>query len=197
MLRHLGELTLAHARKSSLVNLLGWLGLALALDDRAEPTPEERLLRDLAIPAVVGRYGDCLQVYADECEAAGAPSVEELIERLGGARLMERIRTQRPAAERYPTSVARLEALIGSSAAPTLTESIDLLLGPGGAVAERRVAGRRPASQSAHAALDQGTGVLPGLRRRRGGRGAARASTRWTIRICERFRRRGGCCTSA
>jgi DNA polymerase III epsilon subunit family exonuclease len=108
VLRHLGELRLAQARKASLVNLLGWLGLALALDDRGEPTPEERLLRDLAVPAVLGRYGDCLQVYADECEAAGAPSVEELTERLGGARLMERIRTQKPAAERYPTSVARL-----------------------------------------------------------------------------------------
>mgnify|MGYP003299597868 CR=1 FL=1 len=31
----------------------------------------------------------------EEHEAAGAPSVEELTERLGGARLIERIRTQR------------------------------------------------------------------------------------------------------
>ena len=146
VLRHLGELKLAHARKSSLVNLLGWLGLALALDEQAEPTAEERLLRDLAVPAVLGRFTDCLQIYADECEAAGAPSVEELTERLGGARLMERIRTQRPPAERYPSSVTRLEALIGSSAAPTLDESIDLLLGrvalsrsDGSPVEDRRV----------------------------------------------------------
>ena len=146
VLRHLGELRLAQARKASLVNLLGWLGLALALDDRGEPTPEERLLRDLAIPAVLGRYGDCLQVYADECEAAGAPGVEELTERLGGARLMERIRAQRPAAERYPTSVARLEALIRSSAGETLADSIDQLLGrvalsrsDGSPVEDRRV----------------------------------------------------------
>ena len=44
--RHLGELRLVRARKTALVQLLGWLGLALALDDAADPSPEERLLRD-------------------------------------------------------------------------------------------------------------------------------------------------------
>jgi superfamily I DNA/RNA helicase len=146
VLRHLGELRLAQARKAALVNLLGWLGIALVLDEGADATPEERLLRDLAIPAVLGRFGDCLQVYADECEAADAPSVEELTERLGGARLMERIRAQRPAAERYPASVARLQALLASSAGETLADSIDQLLGrvalsrsDGSPVEDRRV----------------------------------------------------------
>ncbi len=131
VLRHLGALKLGRARRSALVQLLGWVGLALALDDQAEPSNEERLLRDVSLPATVGRYSDCLQIYAEEREAAGleALPVEELIERLGGARLIERIRTQRTAAERYPTSVARLAALVAASAAPTLAESIDLLLG--------------------------------------------------------------------
>ncbi len=146
VLRELGQLRLERARKSALVNLLGWLGLALALDRSTEPTAEERLLGELALPAVVGRYGDCLQVYAAECEAAGAPSVEELIERLGGARLMERIRTQRPPAERYPTSVGRITGLLAGCTAPTLMESIDLLLArvalsrsDGSAAEDRRV----------------------------------------------------------
>jgi DNA polymerase III epsilon subunit family exonuclease len=130
VLRHLGVLKLGRARRSALVHLLGWLGLALALDDSAEPSGEERLLRDLSLPATVGRYSDCLQVFAEEREVAGAaaPPVEELIERLGGARLIDRIRTQRSAAERYPSSVARLSALVAASGAPTLAESIDLLL---------------------------------------------------------------------
>ena len=112
MLRHLGELKLVRTRKTALPHLLGWLGLALALDAR-EPGAEERLLRELALPAALGRYGDCLEIYAEEREPAGsdAPTVEELIERLGGARLMERIRAGRTAAERYPSSVARLQAL--------------------------------------------------------------------------------------
>ncbi|CAN5869347.1 hypothetical protein BH24GEM1_BH24GEM1_22850 [soil metagenome] len=129
VMRHLGALKLARARRAALVQLLGWLGLALALDEPDEPTAEERLMREISLPATVGRYGDCLQVYAEEREMAGAPSVEALTERLGGARLIERIRTQRPVEERYPASVARLSALVASSAAPTLDESIDLLLG--------------------------------------------------------------------
>ena len=128
VMRHLGALKLARARRCALVQLLGWLGLALALDEGGDSTPEERLLRDLALPAAVGRYGDCLQVYAEECGAAGSPPLEELIERLGGARLVERIRTEKSAAERYPTSVARLGALVAAGVAPTLEESIDLLL---------------------------------------------------------------------
>ena len=128
VLRNLGDLKVARSRKAALPQLLGWLGLALALDD-AEPTAEEHVLKDLALPAALGRYGDCLELYAEECEAAGAPSVEELIERLGGRRLMDRIRTERSAAERYPASVARLQALVDASGAGTLDESIDLLLG--------------------------------------------------------------------
>ncbi len=128
VMRHLGTRKLGRARRVALVQMLGWLGLALALDNADEPSAEERMLREVALPATVGRYGDCLQVYAEEREAAGAPPVDELIERLGGARLIERIRTQRPIEERYPTSVARLSALVRASAAPTLVESIDLLL---------------------------------------------------------------------
>ncbi|HEX6105330.1 MAG TPA: UvrD-helicase domain-containing protein [Gemmatimonadales bacterium] len=127
VLRHLGDLKVERSRKAALAHLLGWLGLAMALDG-ADPTEEERVLRDIALPAVLGRYGDCLEIYADECEAAGAPSVEALIERLGGARLMERIRTQRSPSERYPASVARLQALVEASAAPTLDQSIDQLV---------------------------------------------------------------------
>ena len=147
VLRHLGELKLVRTRKTALPHLLGWLGLALALDAR-ERAGEERLLRELALPAALGRYGDCLEIYAEEREAAGgdAPTVEELIERLGGARLMERIRTGRTAAERYPSSVARLQALVAASRAPTLGESIDLFLdrmalsrSDGSAVSDRRV----------------------------------------------------------
>ena len=125
---HLGELRLARARKVALVQLLGWLGLALALDAPADPSAEERLLRDLALPAAFGRYRGCLEAYAEQAAGPGVPSVEELIERLGGNRLLERIRAARPAAERYPLSVARLATLVDASAAPTLAEGIELLL---------------------------------------------------------------------
>jgi len=130
VLRSLGELKLARSRKLALPNLLGWLGLAFALHAPDDETPEERVLRDIALPATLGRYGNCLELYAAEREAAAerGPPVEELIERLGGTRLMERIRAARSVAERYPSSVERLSALLKVSAAPSLRESIDLLL---------------------------------------------------------------------
>jgi hypothetical protein len=127
--RRLGELRLVRARKTSLVQLLGWLGLALALDAAGDPSPEERALKDVALPAALGRYGGCLEAYAEQGAGTSAPSAEELVERLGGQRLLERMRTERPVAERYPASAARLAALVASSAAPTLAESIELLLG--------------------------------------------------------------------
>ena len=131
-----------------LVQLLGWLGLALALDAPADPTPEERLLRELALPAALGRYGGCLEAYAEQAAGTGAPSVDELIERLGGSRLLERIRTERPVAERYPASAARLAALVAASAAPTPGREHRAAARPRGAVAQRRLPHRRPAGSA-------------------------------------------------
>ena len=130
VLRRLEELKLERGRKAALVQVLGFLGLALALDRTPDPTPELRLLRELALPHALGRYSDCLELYAAELEAGapGAPSVEELIERLGGARVMERLRAERTAAERYPEAVARLGALVAGSPGATLDERIDRVL---------------------------------------------------------------------
>jgi len=127
--RHLGELRLVRARKTALVQQLGWLGVALALEDAPQPTAEERVLRDVATPAALGRYGGCLEAYAELAAGTTAPDAPEVIERLGGQRLLDRIRSARPVSERYPASAARLEALIKTSAAPTLAESLELLLG--------------------------------------------------------------------
>ena len=124
---HLGQLGLARARKVALVHLLGWLGLALALDAPSDPSAEERLLREVALPAAFGRYRGCLEAYAEQA-GPDAPSVQELIERLGGTHLLERIRAARSVAERYPVSVARLTALVEASTASSLADSIALLL---------------------------------------------------------------------
>ena len=91
-------------------------------------TVEEQLLQDLALPATLGRFSNCLDVYADEREAAGAPPVDEIIERLGGMQVLERIRAERSPAERYPAAVARLRALVDSIQATTLTDGIELML---------------------------------------------------------------------
>jgi DNA polymerase III epsilon subunit-like protein len=127
---NLNELRTRRARTVALVHLLDQLGLALALDQAASPTKEEVLFREITRPFTLGRYSDCLDIYAAELAAGaeGAPGLEEVIERLGGRALMERLRADRPVNERYPGSVERLRMLIQASAGETLAEHIDQML---------------------------------------------------------------------
>ncbi len=135
VLHQLSVLRLRRARTAAVSQALGHLGLALALDHATGRSPEEQLLRELALPAAVGRFGNCLECYAAEREAGGAgaggaPTAAELIERLGGQAMVDRIRAQRSPAERYPTAVARLDALVAASVAagPTLEGQIARML---------------------------------------------------------------------
>jgi ATP-dependent DNA helicase UvrD/PcrA len=125
----LNELRLRRARKLALVHLLDHLGLALALDQSGEPLKEETLLRELTRPYTLGRYSDCLEVYAAEV-AAGAvgPGLEEVIDRLGGRALMDRLRAERSPAERYPAAVERLRTLVRASGGETVAQQIDAML---------------------------------------------------------------------
>jgi len=133
------------ARKAVLVNLLDYLGLALALEQGAG-SGEQAMLLKLAKFYTLGRYSDALAFYEMERERGGsaaAPPVDEVIKRLGGRALMTRLRAEPDPAQRYPAAVARLRALIDEPSAPasppdplstrsrggTLEESIDRLLG--------------------------------------------------------------------
>jgi DNA polymerase III epsilon subunit family exonuclease len=118
------------ARKAALVNLLDQLALGLALGRKRDLGDEDRLLLELAAPYALGRYSDCLDFYAAERERAGldVPELEEVIDRLGGRKMMDRIRAERRPAERYPAAVARLQSLIEASQADSLEASVRRLL---------------------------------------------------------------------
>jgi DNA helicase II / ATP-dependent DNA helicase PcrA len=126
----LNELRVRRARKVALVHLLDQLGLALALDQEGSTSKEDVLFRDITKPYTLGRYSDCLDRYEAELAgaAADAPTLEEVIVRLGGHALMERIRAERPVNERYPGSVERLRMLVNASAGETLAQHIDDML---------------------------------------------------------------------
>jgi superfamily I DNA/RNA helicase/DNA polymerase III epsilon subunit-like protein len=126
----LNTLRLRRARKIALVNLLDNLGLALALDPKPAQDDEETLFRDITRPYTLGRYSDCLGAYAAEVAGGGveAPGLEEVIERLGGRPLMDRLRAERSPAERYPAAVERLRVLVHASAGETMAEQIDDML---------------------------------------------------------------------
>ncbi len=127
------------ARKAVLVNVLDYLGLALALEPRTEQgagTPkghgrERDMLFQLAKFYTLGRYSDALAFYEMERDRTGAveaPAVDAVIERLGGRALMTRLRAEPDPAQRYPAAVARLRALMDGDASGTLADSIDRLL---------------------------------------------------------------------
>src|SRR5213595_2973572 len=119
------------ARKAVLANLLDYLGLALALEPRAEAGGERETLFKLAKFYTLGRYSDALAFYETERERTGraaAPPVDEVIQRLGGRALLTRLRAEPDPAQRYPAAVARLRALMDGDPAATLSDSIDRLL---------------------------------------------------------------------
>ena len=109
------------ARKAVLNNVLDYLGLALAIEHGARNN-EQELLFNLGRFRALGRYSDALEFYT----VAGGPDVEEIIRRLGGRSLMTRLRAESDPAQRYPTAVSRLGALMID--AGSLDRSIDQLL---------------------------------------------------------------------
>ncbi len=126
----LNDARVSRARKAALVNVLDFVGLALALSGPTDLSEEARLLLELARPYALGRFSDCLEFYQTEAMVSGrsVPDLTEVVRRLGGPEVMERIRARRTAADRYPAAVARLQTLVESSQAPTLAESLQRLL---------------------------------------------------------------------
>ncbi len=100
------------ARKTALVSVLDQLGIALALSDPQSLSPEAEMLLGICRAFSLGRYSTCLESYErDQGDDLTIPTVDEVIERLGGAKLMLKIRAEKSADERYPAAMARLRRL--------------------------------------------------------------------------------------
>jgi DNA helicase II / ATP-dependent DNA helicase PcrA len=127
----LGDAKTSRARKTALADLLGHLGVALALADDESLPEEARRFRNYARPFALGRYSTCLDFYEREQTESGddtLPAVDEIIERLGGVQLMLRIRAEKTADERYPAAMSRLRRLIADIPGGTLAEQLPLFL---------------------------------------------------------------------
>jgi len=126
--RELEKQRVVRARKAVLVNVLDYLGLALALE--GSTSAEALMLLDRARFYTLGRYSDALEFYETERETtrAEAPTVEDVIERLGGPGLRAKLAAEPDPAERYPAALARLHALMDSDPSLTVAEGIDRLL---------------------------------------------------------------------
>lgn len=129
----LTALRTARSRKTALVPLLDWLAVGLAVGDPpgGSLAAEHALLRKETRVFALGPYSDVLERWDTERAALGddaLPTRQELIAKLGGRSLMERLRAERSAEQRYPEAVARLRELAGATAAATLDETVDRFL---------------------------------------------------------------------
>jgi superfamily I DNA/RNA helicase len=123
----LGETKVARTRKTALDNLLDYVGMGLALSDQEKLGDEAKRLLSLVRIYPLGRYSNCLDFYRAEyaaCTDADVTPVDDLIEALGGVKLMERLRTQRSADDRYPDAMNRLEPLVAMFEGKPLAEQI-------------------------------------------------------------------------
>ncbi|HVE34107.1 MAG TPA: UvrD-helicase domain-containing protein [Gemmatimonadaceae bacterium] len=119
----------AHARKTALVSQLDQLGVALALCDDASLCDEARMFRAITRGFALSRYSSCLENYErEQGDDLSIPTVDELIERLGGAELMLKIRTDKTAEERYPAAMIRLRRLIAQLPAGSLDTELRAFL---------------------------------------------------------------------
>lgn len=125
---------LVRSRKTAMANLLDYLGIALALDPIGANSPAAREfteLRNASAVYALGRYSDALEQYRVQRELAedsSLPTVDDVIERLGGRKLMERLRTERTADDRYPQAMSRLRRLMANCDAPLLQGQIEQFL---------------------------------------------------------------------
>lgn len=109
----LDAVKLERARTTALANLLDQLGVALALCDEASLCDEARLLRALCRPLALARHSSCLESYERERgELESLPGVDDVIEALGGTKLMVKVRSEKNADARYPAAMLRLRRLL-------------------------------------------------------------------------------------
>lgn len=122
---------LVRARKTALAHLLDYLGLALALSREKTPTDEAKLLFPIARAFALGRYSDCLEHYRLERSsphAAAAPTLEEVVQRLGGQGRLDAARREKRADERYPAAMARVRRLLDAAPGDTLPDQLRAFL---------------------------------------------------------------------
>ena len=109
----LGALKQERARKTALANLLDLVGVGLALCDEPSLCAEAQVFRDFCVPYALGRYSSCLETYERERGTDETiPGVDDVIEALGGTKLMVKIRTEKTVNERYPATMMRLQRLL-------------------------------------------------------------------------------------
>ncbi len=129
---YLGEAKVTRARKTALDELLDFLALALALSDPESLCEEATRLKTLLRVYPFFRRSNCLELYALErkrCGDESLPTIEYVIDQLGGQALMMRIQAEKTAEQLYPAAMRRLRPVLelahGSSLSNQITDFLE------------------------------------------------------------------------
>jgi DNA polymerase III epsilon subunit-like protein len=127
--QELSRLRAQRARKAVLVDLLGHLALALALEPSARAAGEGKMLFEFGRSRALGRYSDALEAYELDHDRTGVgPSRDEVVKALGGAARMAALQAEYDPELAQPRAVARLRVLMGDDAALPIGDGITRLL---------------------------------------------------------------------
>lgn len=130
----LTEAKLSLTRKACLVSVLDHLGVALALTGPPGPHAdgsEAKLLLDIARGYSLGAFSECLEYYRglrDDLGDDSLPTVDQVIDALGGRERMLKIQAQKSADERYPMAMLRIRRLLAGSEDVGLGDQISTFL---------------------------------------------------------------------
>lgn len=125
----LDQLKRERARKTALVDSLDNLGIALALTEHATLNAEAQMLAGVSRAFSLGRYTSCLDAYErEQGDDLSIPTVDEVIEKLGGPELMLKVRAEKSADERYPQAMIRLRRLLAEIPDVSLGDQVSLFL---------------------------------------------------------------------
>ncbi len=128
----LARVRLERTRKTALNEQLGHLGVALAVHQLATDRimdDESALFQKLTHVFALGRYSGALEWYEQErADHALLPTVPDVIAQLGGQVLMDRIRAERTADDRYPEAMLRLRRLIADIPDGSFQEQLSVFL---------------------------------------------------------------------
>ncbi len=118
-----------HLRQSRMVchaALLEHVALGAALEDPTCRSSEDQALIESGTWRLFGRHSDLLEACVAEAAAqrVAFPTREEIVERLGGKGLFDRVRRETSPQDRYSEAYARFRQLVVAVSGPNLDESI-------------------------------------------------------------------------
>jgi DNA polymerase III epsilon subunit-like protein len=126
----LQEMRIQRATATALANLLDFVGVGMAIEDVSELAHDAKAVFALGRRRALGSFSSLIECYDKEAQDSGrmcAP-VPEVIDRLGGLELRQRLQKKPNPQDRYPESYARLRHLIEMHESDNLDESVQRLL---------------------------------------------------------------------